>query len=71
MGVILILIIASLTVALGFLFAFMWSVNKGQYDDVETPAIRILFDEGLVKSKSLQSKKSQKNIQESSTKKEV
>jgi cbb3-type cytochrome oxidase maturation protein len=25
--------------------AFLWSVRNGQYDDVETPAIRILLDD--------------------------
>lgn len=25
--------------------AFWWAVRSGQFDDVETPAIRILFDE--------------------------
>ena len=45
MSVLIILIIASLTVALGFLFAFIWSVKAGQYDDDYTPSIRMLFDE--------------------------
>lgn len=27
------------------LAAFFWSVRSGQYDDVETPAIRILIDD--------------------------
>ena len=26
-------------------WAFFWAVRSGQYDDVETPAIRILFDD--------------------------
>ena len=25
--------------------AFFWSVRNGQYDDVETPAIRVLLDD--------------------------
>jgi cbb3-type cytochrome oxidase maturation protein len=24
---------------------FFWAVKKGQYDDLQTPAIRVLFDE--------------------------
>jgi cbb3-type cytochrome oxidase maturation protein len=43
-GVILILIAASLFVATGFLLAFIWSVSKGQFEDDTSPAIRILFD---------------------------
>ncbi len=45
MSVVLILLIASLTVALGFLGAFIWSVKNGQYDDDYTPSVRILFED--------------------------
>lgn len=47
MSVILILISASLLIALGFLGAFIWSVKTGQYDDDYTPSIRMLFDDKL------------------------
>jgi cbb3-type cytochrome oxidase maturation protein len=57
MSVILILISASLLVAGGFLAAFLWSVHKGQYDDVETPAMRILFDDKPTASSLDKSKK--------------
>ena len=45
MKVIFLLIILSLVVALGFLFAFFWALKSGQYDDDYTPSIRILLDE--------------------------
>ncbi len=45
MSVILILLIASLTVAAAFLAAFIWSVKTGQYDDDYTPSLRMLFDD--------------------------
>lgn len=45
MSVIIILIAASLIIALGFLAAFIWSVKNGQYDDDYTPSVRILFDD--------------------------
>jgi cbb3-type cytochrome oxidase maturation protein len=45
MSVILVLIGASLVVASGFLFAFIWSVRSGQYEDRYTPSVRMLFDE--------------------------
>lgn len=32
-------------VAVGFLIAFFWAVDSGQYDDNHTPAIRMLFDD--------------------------
>jgi cbb3-type cytochrome oxidase maturation protein len=43
--VIFILIGASFLTALGFLIAFLFSVKHGQYEDQETPAIRMLFDD--------------------------
>ena len=48
MGVLLILILASLGIALGFLFGFMWSVKSGQYDDTLTPSMRILTEDAPV-----------------------
>jgi len=45
MKVILLLIGASLVVALAFLGAFIWAVRSGQYDDTYTPSVRMLFDE--------------------------
>lgn len=45
MAVIVLLILASLLVALAFLGAFVWSVRSGQYEDTCTPALRILADE--------------------------
>lgn len=45
MSVIIVLILASLTVGLIFLGAFIWSVRSGQYEDTLTPALRMLADE--------------------------
>lgn len=45
MSVIIILLIASVSVAALFLVAFIWSVRDGQYDDEIAPAVRILFDD--------------------------
>lgn len=44
MSVIIILLGASLLVALFFLAAFIWSVKSGQFEDNFSPAHRILFD---------------------------
>lgn len=46
MSVIFVLIFFSMLVAMGFLFAFIWAVRNGQYDDQYTPSVRILFDNG-------------------------
>ncbi len=45
MSVIIILLIASITVAGLFLVAFLWSVRSGQFEDDISPASRILFDD--------------------------
>lgn len=50
MNVIFILIGCSLMLALVFLGAFIWSVRSGQNDDLETPGMRILFDDKNKKS---------------------
>ncbi len=45
MSVIILLIIISIVVALGFLAIFIWAVKTGQFDDTVSPGIRILFDD--------------------------
>ena len=45
MSVIILLILASLAVAVTFLGAFIWAVRNGQYEDTCTPSLRILADE--------------------------
>jgi len=49
MSVIVLLIIFSILVALVFLIAFIWAVRSGQYDDMESPPVRILFDDKIKK----------------------
>ncbi len=50
MSVMLVLIGFSITVAIGFLVAFLWAVKSGQYDDKYTPSVRILFDDNKPQS---------------------
>jgi cbb3-type cytochrome oxidase maturation protein len=45
MSVIILLLIASLSVSLLFLGAFLWSIRDKQFDDDYSPAMRILFDD--------------------------
>jgi cbb3-type cytochrome oxidase maturation protein len=45
MSVIVLLLIASLSVALLFLAAFIYSVRHHQFDDDYSPPRRILFDD--------------------------
>lgn len=46
------LLAISVVVALIFFVAFIFSVKKGQYDDMYTPSVRMLFDDELVKPKT-------------------
>ncbi len=52
----LVLIGFSLTVAIGFLIAFLWAVKSGQYDDKYTPSLRILFDNDKPQSSKIHNK---------------
>ncbi|MGY3793831.1 cbb3-type cytochrome oxidase assembly protein CcoS [Aquimarina litoralis] len=49
MGVIYVLLTISILVAIVFFIAFIFSIKNGQYDDVYTPSIRMLFEDELVK----------------------
>lgn len=51
MSVIILLIIISIVVALGFLIGFIWAVKSGQFDDSYSPSVRILFDDKKKKTK--------------------
>ncbi|MAD96162.1 MAG: cbb3-type cytochrome oxidase assembly protein CcoS [Flavobacteriaceae bacterium] len=51
MSVIYLLLSVSVLVALVFLVIFLVSVKSGQFDDVYTPSVRMLFDDELVKEK--------------------
>jgi cbb3-type cytochrome oxidase maturation protein len=48
MNIFYLLIGVSLFAALIFLGAFIWAVRNGQFDDQETPARRILFDDDIL-----------------------
>jgi len=53
MSVIYLLISISIIVAVCFFIAFIRAVKSGQYDDDYTPSVRMLFDDELVKEKSI------------------
>ena len=43
----IIVVLLPLAILLGatFIFAFIWSARKGQYDDLETPRYRMLLED--------------------------
>lgn len=45
MGIIFLMVCASASIALIFLICFIWSVKSDQFEDLETPAYRILMDD--------------------------
>lgn len=45
MSVIILLLIASISVAGLFLAGFLWCVKSGQYEDDYSPPVRMLFDD--------------------------
>lgn len=52
MGIIVLLISISLTIAVVFLLVFYWNMKSGQWDDTYTPSVRMLFDDKKKKKDS-------------------
>lgn len=55
----IIVVLLPLAILLGatFIFAFIWSAKKGQYDDLETPRFRMLLDDKKINSSTSTSRK--------------
>ena len=47
MNVLYFLVPIALLLATASILAFMWAVRSGQFDDTETPALRILLDDDV------------------------
>lgn len=45
MSVIFIALPVALALAAAALTAFAWAAREGQFDDLDTPAVRVLFDD--------------------------
>lgn len=46
MSVVFLVLPLALLVVGGAVLAFVWSARSGQFDDLDTPAVRMLHDEG-------------------------
>lgn len=57
MGVIILLLLVSISVAAIFLGAFIWNVKSKQYEDEYSPPVRILFDDTPQKTETNESSK--------------
>jgi cbb3-type cytochrome oxidase maturation protein len=64
MAIMVMLILFSLLVAGGFLFAFIWAVRDGQFDDSYTPSLRVLFEDDTQFSKVDNPIESKSNVSE-------
>lgn len=47
MNVLLYLVPIALSLGLAGLFAFLWSLKNGQYDDMDGAALRVLSDDDI------------------------
>jgi cbb3-type cytochrome oxidase maturation protein len=45
MSILYVLIPLALLILGGAVWAFFWAVGSGQFDDLDTPAVRILMDD--------------------------
>ncbi|MHC4377579.1 MAG: cbb3-type cytochrome oxidase assembly protein CcoS [Planctomycetota bacterium] len=45
MSVIFLVLPLALVLGAGFLIAFLWATRQGQFDDLETPAIRLALED--------------------------
>jgi cbb3-type cytochrome oxidase maturation protein len=61
MNIIFMLILASLFIAILFFILFVKSVKTGQYDDVYTPSVRMLFDDELIENNTPKETNNQKS----------
>lgn len=51
MDILYLMILCSVSLAAIFLVVFIVNARKGQFEDDESPAVRILFDSGEIKEK--------------------
>lgn len=61
MEVIYILLSISIIIAIVFLISFIWSVKAGQYEDIVSPSIRILYEDEEIKKENTSSQQSKKS----------
>ncbi len=52
MSVIYVILPLALLIAAGAVWAYLWAARSGQFDDLDTPAYRVLEDEDAAPRKS-------------------
>lgn len=53
MDIVYVLLPIAILIAILALIAFIWAVRTGQFEDLKTPALRILFDDRPVKGSKI------------------
>ena len=56
MNVLVLMIPMALLLGIGFVVAFLWATNKGQFDDLDTPSHRILNEDFSQRKKPITGK---------------
>ncbi len=52
MSIVYIVLPLALAIVFGAALAFVWASRRGQFDDLETPAMRMLHDDEVVRADS-------------------
>ena len=52
MNIVFVLLPLSIGLGLVFLVAYLWSARTGQFDDLDTPAVRIIADDHDVRGET-------------------
>ncbi|UOE40892.1 cbb3-type cytochrome oxidase assembly protein CcoS [Chryseobacterium suipulveris] len=67
MDILYLMILCSVTLAVVFLIIFIVNARKGQFEDDESPAVRILLDSEVIKEEEPQNEETvKKDIEEKS-----
>ncbi|MFY1047892.1 cbb3-type cytochrome oxidase assembly protein CcoS [Chryseobacterium sp. GP-SGM7] len=64
MDILYLMILCSVSLAAVFLVIFIVNARKGQFEDDESPAVRILFDSGEIKDKKETGNENKKEIED-------
>lgn len=64
MDILYLMILCSVTLAVIFLIIFIVNAKKGQFEDDESPAVRILLDSEIIKEDPEKQEKKNKSIAE-------
>ncbi|AQX08663.1 cytochrome oxidase maturation protein, cbb3-type [Elizabethkingia ursingii] len=64
MDILYLMIICSVSLAVIFLIIFIIGAKNGQFEDDESPAVRMLFDSEIQKEKDQEKKQTEDEIEE-------